>query len=98
MFRDGSPVALRTAPGAFEKLGATGEDIERFRRVALTLPDDADLGRIRKLLSHGVEKQWWDMEEGCVTAPGGRPSRADGPRRAHVGPAGVFDPAEPPFE
>jgi hypothetical protein len=47
VFRDGSPVALRTAPGAFEKLGATGEDIERFRRVALTLPDDADLGRIR---------------------------------------------------
>ncbi|MFD7003025.1 DUF4265 domain-containing protein [Streptomyces mirabilis] len=36
--------------------------------VALDVPPDADLPRIRKLLEHGEGEGWWHWEEGCVTA------------------------------
>ncbi|MFI2633902.1 hypothetical protein ACH5A2_26520 [Streptomyces collinus] len=36
--------------------------------VALDVPPTADLAKVQKLLSHGVAKEWWDMEEGCITA------------------------------
>ncbi|WUS48111.1 hypothetical protein OG213_28955 [Streptomyces mirabilis] len=36
--------------------------------VALDVPPTADLAKAQRLLNHGVAKEWWDMEEGCVTA------------------------------
>ncbi|MDQ0716203.1 hypothetical protein QFZ55_005655 [Streptomyces luteogriseus] len=53
---------------AFHELGVCGDGIERFRMVALDVPPTADLARVQKLLNHGVAKEWWDVEEGCITA------------------------------
>ncbi|MFB7049639.1 hypothetical protein ACFCX7_26280 [Streptomyces microflavus] len=36
--------------------------------VALDVPPDAELPRIRKLLEHGEARGWWRWEEGSVTA------------------------------
>jgi hypothetical protein len=36
--------------------------------VALDVPPQADLPKIRELLEHGETKEWWHWEEGCVTA------------------------------
>lgn len=69
VLRDGgSAAARRTVLETFDRLGTTGEGIEQFRMVALDVPPDADLPRIRKLLEHGEAKGWWHWEEGCVTA------------------------------
>jgi hypothetical protein len=64
----GSAAARQTVLKAFHRLGTTGEGIEQFRMVALDVPPDADLPRIRKLLEHGEGEGWWHWEEGCVTA------------------------------
>ncbi|MFE0725839.1 DUF4265 domain-containing protein [Streptomyces rochei] len=64
----GSAAARQTVLETFRRLGTTGEGIEQFRMVALDVPSDADLPRIRKLLEHGEAKGWWHWEEGCVTA------------------------------
>ncbi|MFG2598058.1 DUF4265 domain-containing protein [Streptomyces sp. NPDC048462] len=64
---DGSAAARQSVLRAFHKLGTTGEGIERFRMVALDVPPEADLPRIRKLLERGEVKRWWHWEEGCVT-------------------------------
>ncbi|WP_303392153.1 DUF4265 domain-containing protein [Kitasatospora sp. NA04385] len=42
--------------------------IEQFGMVALDVPPEADIQRIRTLLEHGDAKGWWHWEEGCVTA------------------------------
>ncbi|MFI8951994.1 DUF4265 domain-containing protein [Streptomyces sp. NPDC053750] len=42
----------------FHRLGTTGEGIERYRMVALDVPPDAGLPRIRKLLEHGEGQGW----------------------------------------
>ncbi|MFJ6494590.1 DUF4265 domain-containing protein [Streptomyces virginiae] len=52
----------------FHRLGTTGEGVERFGMVALDVPPQADLLKIRELLEHGETKEWWHWEEGCVTA------------------------------
>ncbi|MER6573804.1 DUF4265 domain-containing protein [Streptomyces sp. NPDC001093] len=64
----GSAAARQTVLETFHRLGTTGEGIEQFRMVALDIPPEADIQRIRKLLEHGDEKGWWHWEEGCVTA------------------------------
>lgn len=64
----GSAAARQSVLQTFHSLGATGEGIERYRMVALDVPPEADLLRIRKLLEHGEVKEWWHWEEGCVTA------------------------------
>jgi hypothetical protein len=63
----GSGAARQTVLETFHRLGTTGEGIEQFRMVALDVPPDADLPRIRKLLEHGEAEGWWHWEEGCVT-------------------------------
>ncbi|MFC9932185.1 DUF4265 domain-containing protein [Streptomyces sp. NPDC127190] len=64
----GRPQAL-PADGLFcRRLGTTGEGIEQFRMVALDMPPEANIQRIRKLLEHGDEKDWWHWEEACVTS------------------------------
>ncbi|MFI8280045.1 DUF4265 domain-containing protein [Streptomyces sp. NPDC085929] len=65
---DGSAAARQSVLEVFHRLGTTGEGIEQFRMVALDLPPEADLPRIRTLLEHGEAKEWWHWEEGCVTA------------------------------
>ncbi|MFE1788623.1 DUF4265 domain-containing protein [Streptomyces sp. NPDC059525] len=69
---DGWPPAsvesARRSVEAFHCLGTTGEGIERIRMVALDVPPEADLPRIRKLLEQGEAMGWWHWEEGCVTA------------------------------
>ncbi|MEU5193624.1 DUF4265 domain-containing protein [Streptomyces scabiei] len=46
----GSTAARQSVLEIFHKLGTTGEGIERYRMVALDVPPEADLPRIRKLL------------------------------------------------
>ncbi|MEU1502180.1 DUF4265 domain-containing protein, partial [Streptomyces sp. NPDC005732] len=65
---DGSAAARQCVLEVFHRLGTTGEGIERFRMVALDIPPQADLLKIRELLEHGETKEWWHWEEGCVTA------------------------------
>ncbi|WP_433889912.1 DUF4265 domain-containing protein [Streptomyces sp. CA-111067] len=65
---DGSTAARQSVLETFHGLGTTGEGIEQYRMVALDVPPEADLPRIRKLLEHGAAKEWWHWEEGCVTA------------------------------
>ncbi|MDX3076727.1 DUF4265 domain-containing protein [Streptomyces sp. MI02-7b] len=68
VFRDsGSAAARQSVLNAFHKLGAGGEGIEQFRMVALDIPPEANLAKIKRLLQHGVDQEWWDMEEGCIT-------------------------------
>jgi len=64
----GSEAARQTVLETFHRLGTTGEGIEQFRMVALDVPPEADIQRIRKLLEHGEARGWWHWEEGCVTA------------------------------
>ncbi|WP_329139768.1 DUF4265 domain-containing protein [Streptomyces sp. NBC_01476] len=69
MLKDGGSAAARQSVlESFHGLGTTGEGIERYRMVALDVPPEADLLRIRKLLEHGEAEEWWHWEEGCVTA------------------------------
>lgn len=69
VLKDGGSVAARESVlKAFHRLGTTGEGIERYRMVALDVPPEADLPKIRKLLEHGAEQGWWHWEQGCVTA------------------------------
>ncbi len=65
---NGSAAARQSVLEVFHRLGTTGEGIEQFRMVALNVPPEADLPRIRKLLEHGEVKGWWHWEEGCVTS------------------------------
>lgn len=64
----GSAAARQTVLETFHRLGTTGEGIERFRMVALDVPPEAGLPKIRKLLEHGEAKEWWHWEEGRVTS------------------------------
>lgn len=69
VLRDGgSGAARQSVINAFHELGVWGEGIERFRMVALDVPPTADLAEVQRLLKHGVAKEWWHMEEGCLTA------------------------------
>ncbi|WP_043476716.1 DUF4265 domain-containing protein [Kitasatospora sp. MBT66] len=63
--------------GTFHRLDTTGEGIEQFGMVALDVPSDADIQRIRTLLEHGDAKGWWHWEEGCVTAAWGTSEGAE---------------------
>jgi hypothetical protein len=69
VFRDGgSGAARQSVLNAFQALGVDGEGIEQFGMVALDVPPIADLAKVQRLLNHGVAEEWWDMEEGCITA------------------------------
>lgn len=63
----GSSAARQSVLDAFRKLGVTGEGIEQFGMVALDVPPEAPLNKIRQLLDHGAAQEWWHLEEGCVT-------------------------------
>lgn len=68
VLRDGGSAAARQSViNAFHELGAGGEGIERFRMVSLDIPPEANLVKIKRLLRHGTDQEWWHMEEGCVT-------------------------------
>lgn len=64
---NGSAAARESVLKAFHRLGTTGEGIEHYRMVALDVPPEADLSKIRELLEHGAEQGWWHWEQGCVT-------------------------------
>jgi hypothetical protein len=53
----------------FSALGVTGEGAGSYPIVALTVPPDLELERIKALLVEGEQRGWWGYEEGCV---GGR--------------------------
>ncbi|USQ82470.1 DUF4265 domain-containing protein [Streptomyces phaeoluteigriseus] len=68
VFRDsGSGAARQSVLDVFHDPGVCGEGIGRFR-IALDTPPTADLSKVQGLLKHGVAKEWWEMEEGRVTA------------------------------
>ncbi len=46
--------------------GAYGEGAGTYPIVALTIPPEADITRLRALLKQGQAEGWWDYEEGCV--------------------------------
>lgn len=64
----GSGAARQSVINAFQELGVDGEGIEHFGMVALNVPPAADHAKVQRLLNHGVAQEWWDMEEGCITA------------------------------
>ncbi|MET7778798.1 MULTISPECIES: DUF4265 domain-containing protein [Streptomyces] len=64
----GTGAARQSVINAFRELGVDGEGIEQFRMVALDVPPTADLAKVQGLLNQGVAKEWWHMEEGCITA------------------------------
>ncbi|MEU6174818.1 DUF4265 domain-containing protein [Streptantibioticus parmotrematis] len=69
VLRDGGSRPTRqTVINAFQHLGVDGEGVEQFGMVALDVPPTADLAKVQELLHHGVTEEWWDVEEGCVTA------------------------------
>lgn len=51
---------------AFAPLGVEGEGVGQFDLVALNVPPEADLDRVKGLLLRGVEDGSWDYEEGCI--------------------------------
>ncbi|MBA2949571.1 DUF4265 domain-containing protein [Streptomyces himalayensis] len=61
----------RSAHAVFEQLapsGVGGEVFsEEFPLVAFTVRADADLSRIKALLTRGQEHGWWHFETACVT-------------------------------
>lgn len=68
VLRDGgSGAARQSVINTFQQLGVDGEGIEQFRMVALDVPPTADLAQVQRLLNHGAAKEWWHMEEGCIT-------------------------------
>lgn len=68
VFRDGgSGAARQSVIDAFHALGVYGEGVERFRMVALDVPPAVDIPKMRRLLDRGVAREWWAVEEGCVT-------------------------------
>ncbi|WP_329350347.1 DUF4265 domain-containing protein [Streptomyces sp. NBC_01261] len=64
----GDGTARQSVINAFREIGVCCEGMEKFGMVALDVPPTADLAEVQRLLNHGVAKEWWDMEEGCVTA------------------------------
>lgn len=56
------PVCVR------ELVPTSARELVRRQMVALDVPPQADLPKIRELLEHGETKEWWHWEEGCVTA------------------------------
>lgn len=66
-FRDG-PLAgdRQRVLDLFAPLEVTGEGIEQFGMVALSVAPEADLGAVKRLLLDGEADGWWDYEEGCV--------------------------------
>lgn len=50
----------------FAPFGVTGEGIAQFGMVALSVPPEADLGAVKRLLNDGQAGGWWDYEEGCI--------------------------------
>lgn len=65
---DGSAAARQSVLKVFHSLGTTGEGLAQYRMVALDVPPEANLPKIRALLEHGGAQGWWHWEEGCVTA------------------------------
>ncbi|WP_281289384.1 DUF4265 domain-containing protein [Nocardia ninae] len=65
---DGSAATRESVLKAFHRLCTTGDGIERYRMVALDVPPEADLPKIRKLLEHGAGQGWWHWERGGGTA------------------------------
>ncbi|MEU9014500.1 DUF4265 domain-containing protein [Streptomyces sp. NPDC048479] len=63
----GSAAARQSVLNAFHQLGAGGEGVEQFGMVSLDISPEAKLGKIKKLLQQGVDREWWHMEEGCIT-------------------------------
>ena len=64
----GSGAERQSVINAFHELGVCGEGTERLRMVALDVPPTADLAKVQRLLNNGAGEEWWDMEEGCITA------------------------------
>ncbi|MEU9029064.1 DUF4265 domain-containing protein [Streptomyces sp. NPDC048383] len=64
---NGSGAARQSVLHTFAELGVGGEGIDRFGMVALDVPPEADLAKVQRLLNHGVAREWWHVEEGCVT-------------------------------
>lgn len=60
--------SLQGVLDAFEPLGVTGEGAEpAWPIVALDVPPDADLARVKALLRKGQADGRWDYEESCVS-------------------------------
>ncbi|GAA3141712.1 hypothetical protein GCM10010521_30410 [Streptomyces rameus] len=57
------PSASRTC---WQPCGSTLGGPLGFRPIQPCALDD--LAKVQRLLSHSVAKEWWDMEEGCLTA------------------------------
>ena len=52
---------------AFAPFGVDGEGLSHFGLVALNIPADVDISRVKRLLIQGAASGRWHYEEGCVT-------------------------------
>jgi len=59
---------LHTVIAAFAPLRVDGEGIEQFGLVALNVPADAPIAKVKRLLIEGEADGRWEYEEGCVTS------------------------------
>lgn len=50
----------------FAPLGVGGEGTARYGLVALSVPPQADLGAVKRILKAGEADGWWGFEEGCI--------------------------------
>jgi hypothetical protein len=66
-FRAGPLAGSRQAVlDRFAEFGVEGEGIEQYNLVALHVPADAPLARVKQRLAEGMADGSWDYEEGCV--------------------------------
>lgn len=61
---DGEP---RAALDLLSAVGVTGEIFPEYRMLALDVPADADLARLKAVLRDGESDGTWNYEEGAVT-------------------------------
>lgn len=57
---------LRAVLDAFAPFGVTGEGAGRWPIVSLTVPAEADIAAVKRLLDEGERVGTWSYEEGCV--------------------------------
>ena len=62
----------RSASAIYDRLAQFGlRDTESHSQeislLALNIPHDGDMARIKRLLQQGVHEGWWQFQEACVT-------------------------------
>jgi hypothetical protein len=66
-FRDGPLTGdMKRVLEAFEPFSVSGDGIAQYRIVALSIPPEADLVAVKRVLKEGERNGSWAFEEGCI--------------------------------